>query len=180
MDVRRAPRIRHRADSPEAVTAVTVGQRMAKALKTGIDRSPPRITRVAVAAMRIALPDLDAHTGQRPAVAIEQPATEITDPPIGDLFLPGDLDQVVIIVEWQFRWVERPRRLTRCKQCRTGRWRQRQCRKNTGGTDQVEASITPPHPSGSTRGRFSVIPPPVMCAIPLTNLASSSGRTAPR
>ena len=39
----------HRADSSEAVTAVTAGQRMAKALKTGIDRSPPRITRVAAA-----------------------------------------------------------------------------------------------------------------------------------
>ena len=31
-------------------------------------------------------------------------------------------------------------------------------------------------PSGRTRGRFSVMPPPVMCAIPLTSPRSSSGR----
>ena len=35
-------------------------------------------------------------------------------------------------------------------------------------------------PSGSTRGRFSVMPPPVMCAIPFTRPASSNGRTACR
>ena len=35
-----------------------------------------------------------------------------------------------------------------------------------GGTVHARVSIDAAHPSGSTRGRFSVMPPPVMCAIP--------------
>ena len=35
-------------------------------------------------------------------------------------------------------------------------------------------------PSGSIRGRFSVMPPPVMCAMPFTSPASSSGDIARR
>ena len=41
-------------------------------------------------------------------------------------------------------------------------------------------SIAAAHPSGSVLGRFSVMPPPVMWAIPLTRFAPSSGRTAAR
>ena len=36
----------------------------------------------------------------------------------------------------------------------------------------------PRSPSGRMRGRFSVMPPPVMCAMPLTSPRSSSGRTS--
>ena len=37
-----------------------------------------------------------------------------------------------------------------------------------------------PYRAGSTRGRFSVMPPPVMCAMPLIRPAASSGCTSGR
>ena len=45
------------------------------------------------------------------------------------------------------------------------------------GTFQALESISAEHPSGRIRGRFSVIPPPVMWASPLTRPRSMSGRT---
>ena len=45
-----------------------------------------------------------------------------------------------------------------------------------GGTVQAERSTTACVPGGSTRGRFSVIPPPVMWAMPLIAPDGSSGR----
>ena len=45
-----------------------------------------------------------------------------------------------------------------------------------GGTSQADVSITAAVPWGSTRGRLSVMPPPVMCAIPLMRPPSSNGR----
>ena len=46
-----------------------------------------------------------------------------------------------------------------------------------GGTVHDRRSTSAAHRSGSIRGRFSVMPPPVMCARPFTNPRSSSGRT---
>src|SRR5258706_1352478 len=44
-----------------------------------------------------------------------------------------------------------------------------------GGTSHVDPSTTAAVPCGSTRGRLSVIPPPVMCAIAFMRPASSKG-----
>ena len=46
-----------------------------------------------------------------------------------------------------------------------------------GGTGQEWISTMAPVPLGSTRGRFSVMPPPVMCAMALTASASIMRRT---
>ena len=45
----------------------------------------------------------------------------------------------------------------------------------SGGVDQARRSMTAAQPSVSTRGRFSVMPPPVMCAMPLIWPPPSSG-----
>ena len=46
------------------------------------------------------------------------------------------------------------------------------------GTSQEDASTTAVVPCGSARGRLSVMPPPVICAMPLTRPPSRIGRTA--
>ena len=51
---------------------------------------------------------------------------------------------------------------------------------NSGGTRHAERSTVAWLPAGSTRGRFSVMPPPVMWAIPLIAPDASSGRTVAR
>ena len=50
----------------------------------------------------------------------------------------------------------------------------------TAGSSQAPRSTSAPMPSGRMRGRFSVSPPPVMCASPRTppaRIAASAGRT---
>ena len=54
------------------------------------------------------------------------------------------------------------------------RWRKRK----TALGVQADVSTSAAVPGGRMRGRFSVMPPPVMCASPLTSPASRSGRTA--
>ena len=58
----------------------------------------------------------------------------------------------------------------------TGTWPRCCSHRNSGGTSHAPASTTAAVPCGSTRGRLSVMPPPVMCAIPLMRPPSSSGR----
>jgi hypothetical protein len=44
---------------------------MTEPLEAGVYRLPPGIARVAVTAVRIALPDLDTYTGKRISVTVE-------------------------------------------------------------------------------------------------------------
>lgn len=53
-------------------------------------------------------------------------------------------------------------------------------RANTGGKSHAPRSTVAPNPSGKNRGRFSVRPPPVICANPRTppdRVAASAGYT---
>ena len=52
--------------------------------------------------------------------------------------------------------------------------------RKSGGTSQAPGRRRAAVPCGSTRGRLSVMPPPVMCAMPLMRPASSSGRISGR
>jgi len=47
---------------------------------------------------------------------------------------------------------------------------------NSGGMRQLAVSIAAANPAGSMRGVLSVMPPPVMCAAPLSSLAAISAR----
>ena len=44
----------------------------------------------------------------------------------------------------------------------------------TAGRRHDASSTLAPTPGGKTRGRFSVMPPPVICAMPWTGMPSSS------
>jgi hypothetical protein len=86
---------------------------VAETLEARIDRFPPGIPRVTIAAICIALPDLDAHTGKRMPVAIEQSAMQIADVTTSRLLLAADPCQVIVIIQWQGGRVEGAGSLTR-------------------------------------------------------------------
>jgi hypothetical protein len=62
MDMRRFSGIRYRGDGAKPVCALPVGRGHPKALKIGIERTPPGIAAVLIDTVRVSLPDLDPVT----------------------------------------------------------------------------------------------------------------------
>lgn len=133
MNVRRASGIGLRTNGPEPVPAFTVGHGVPEALKVGVDGTAPRIAGVPVAAIGIALPDLDAHAGEWLAVAVEEPAAEIGDLSQRTLRLTPDLSQVVVVIQWRREWIERAGRLAWCGRQHAGIEGQGLARQKCGG-----------------------------------------------
>ena len=76
VDVRRAARVRHRADRAEAIDALRVADAAAEALEAVVDASAGA-SRVAVAAEGVALPDLDLGAVDGLSVGVEHPAEQV-------------------------------------------------------------------------------------------------------
>jgi hypothetical protein len=66
-----------------------------------------------VAAIDVALPDLDAQSAQRLSVAVEYASGQVGYLPPGRHRLSLDPRQVIVIVEWEFLGVKRSCRLAR-------------------------------------------------------------------
>src|SRR6476469_770146 len=76
VDVRSPARIRHRPDRAEAVSAAAVAARRAEALEAGVD-AIAGAARMAIAAERIALPDLDLGAVDGTAAAVADDAVQV-------------------------------------------------------------------------------------------------------
>jgi hypothetical protein len=91
---------------------------MTEALKGGVYRCPTPLARMSVAPVRVALPDLDTHISDRPAIHIPDMAAEIGDFPTGSTLLAAHPGEIVIVVQWQFDRIKGTGRLPRrrCQQ----------------------------------------------------------------
>ena len=118
--------VRYGFDSKETVTPRTVGQRVAKSLKTRVNGVRTRVSWMPVAAVHITLPDFDTHPSQRVAAAIQKVAGQIREMAFRGQIPSRHMYQIVIVIQGQLRRIERSCGLARCQQScmhHTRRWR---------------------------------------------------------
>ena len=92
---------------PEPVVALTVGACVSETLESRVDGTVTRIAWVPIAAIGVALPDLDTNIIQRSAVAVENTSGQIRDLPPGRLFPTLDAREVIVIVQGPLHWIKR-------------------------------------------------------------------------
>ena len=100
MDVRCAAGIIHRPDGAKSVTAVGIRHGMAVPLKVLIHSHRLAVPGVVVAAVRIALPYLDTHAGQRAPVGVNYSTEQVRSPPLRQTAAAHHLGEVVVVVQW--------------------------------------------------------------------------------
>ncbi len=115
VNVWRSAGIGHRADGAKAVAPVRVGDGMAVTLEVCVQRLAAMLARMAVTAIRVALPDFNSEVGERTAVEIDDAATEVRNQSRGAAVPARDRGQIVVVVERQLDRVERPGCLARCR-----------------------------------------------------------------
>ena len=109
MDVRRAACIRHRSDRQKAIAAGLVGDHLAEALKILVARPPAiAITDIVIAAIGVALPDLDARSAHRPPAAVENTARDAGHGALRRLGMPRDMREIIVGIGRVIQGIERP------------------------------------------------------------------------
>src|SRR5690606_139043 len=79
VDVRRAARIRHGPDRPARPGPVVAGADLTAPLEAGVAPPLAAVSPMAIDPVRIALPDLDEGSGQRPSVDVDDTSANVSD-----------------------------------------------------------------------------------------------------
>src|SRR3954454_14214623 len=97
MDVRRPTRIRNRFDRQELIPAARIGDRSPVSLEILVARLiDTAIPDIVVAAMRVALPNLNPCSGNRLSVGVEDAPDDPRDAALSGPLVAGDVDQIVV------------------------------------------------------------------------------------
>src|SRR5947199_9611124 len=113
MNMRGAARIRHWPNRQEVVAAVRVRHSAAETLEIIVGRPAAAALDMVVAAVLVALPDLDPCPRHRLPGAIEDASGDAGDGPLRRLGMTGDMHEIVIGIGREALRVERPGGLLR-------------------------------------------------------------------
>src|SRR3954451_12513646 len=120
MNMRGAARIRHRPDRQEIIAAGGVDEGAAEALEIVVGWAAAAALDMVVAAVLIALPDLDPRPRQWLSGAVEDAAGDTGEGPLRRLGMAGDMHEIVIGIGGQALRVERSGGLLRGGRQRLG------------------------------------------------------------
>ena len=109
------------------------------ALEAGIRVGSTPVARMAIPAVGVTLPDLDAQAGEGLSVDVQYAAREIRQPSLGHAGSSANPGQIVVVIQRQLRRIERAGRLTRSPLQELGR-ESRSGNEGAGDTQQHEPS----------------------------------------
>src|SRR4051812_16677118 len=108
MDMRGSPRIRNRPDREELIPAGQIGDRRPVSLEILVARLiGPTIPDIMVAAIGVALPNLDPCSRNGLSIAIENASGDPCDAALSRPLVPGDVDEIAVGVLRKALRVER-------------------------------------------------------------------------
>src|SRR4051794_28515270 len=109
MDMRCSTWIWHRLDREELIAATRISHCGAVTLEVSVVRLiGPAIPDIMIAAVRIALPNLDPRSRNRASVQVENAAGNPRDAALSRPLVPGDVDQIIVNILRKTQRVERP------------------------------------------------------------------------